>query len=129
MEVALDSDFYTPNINLEGNYVDKIPNFQIHKNGVRCPCSSKVYTSYATFSSHIKTKMHQKWIEEINLNKDNFFVENQKLKETVANQQKIIQKLEIDCQHNKITIETLSRQVSGSSFGANVTLADLLDFD
>ena len=128
MEVALEAEFYSPKVDTEGNFCDKIPNSHQLQNGIRCPCSRKVYNSYNTFSSHVKTKMHQSWILELNHNKQNFFVENQHLKETVKNQQLIIQRLEIECQNKNLMIDSLTKQLHGSENEVQIT-HDLIDFD
>ena len=47
------------------------------KNGIRCPCGArkdKTYDGISNFNAHIKTKIHKKWIEDLNLNKKNFHV-------------------------------------------------------
>ena len=72
MELILEPDFYSPSIDDQGNYIDKIPSFHIIKKGLYCPCGArkdKIYETYSIFSSHCKTKMHQKWIAHLNQNK------------------------------------------------------------
>jgi hypothetical protein len=79
MELALDSDIYCPGNDIGGNYIDVSPSFVKIKNGLRCPCGSrrdKVYDCGSSFSIHMKTKTHQKWLANLNLNKTNYFVEN-----------------------------------------------------
>ena len=74
MELTTEPDIYSPSIDEKGNYIDKIPAFHIIKKGLICPCASrkdKFYESYSSFSSHIKTKNHQKWLTNINLNNSN----------------------------------------------------------
>ena len=74
MELATEPDLYSPSIDSLGNYIDKIPSFNNIKHGLRCPCGSrkdKVYDTYSTFSAHTKTKTHQKWLNDLNLNKAN----------------------------------------------------------
>jgi hypothetical protein len=49
------------------------------KHGLRCPCGSrkdKTYDTHSIFASHIKTKKHQSWLVDLNLNKTNFYLEN-----------------------------------------------------
>ena len=81
MELVTEPDFYAPSIDESGNYVDKLPSFHIIRKGLYCPCGSrkdKVYNSVSSFSGHIKTKFHQKWITDMNLNKVNYYIENKK---------------------------------------------------
>jgi hypothetical protein len=103
-------DTYSPSIDENGNYTDKI---QFRK-PITCPCGArkdKLYETHATFSSHIKTKTHLKWITDLNLNKSNFFVENQQLRDTIQNQRLIIAKMEKEIQHKIMTIDYLALQL------------------
>lgn len=99
MELIAEPDLYCPSIDSSGNYIDKVPSFNNLKNGLRCPCGSrkdKAYDKHTIFTSHIKTKIHIKWLEGLNLNKTNYYVENEQLKKTIHNQQLIISRLEND---------------------------------
>jgi hypothetical protein len=129
MELVAEPDIYSPSIDDTGNYVDKIPAFNIIKKGLLCPCGSrkdKVYETHAIFSSHIKSKTHQKWLAALNLNKTNFFVENEALKTTVHNQRLIISKLERDVNTKIMTIDYLTQLLAKNS-GESVN--NLLEFD
>lgn len=126
MELTLEAEIYAPGINDSGIYIDKIPNV-FH--GLRCPCSSrrdKSYTSRQCFVTHTKTKTHQKWLEELNNNRMNFFVRSVKLSETIKAQQQIIAKLETDIQNKLLTIDCLTKMIAAQQKTANVT-ADLLE--
>ena len=139
MELVVEPDIYSPSIDDKGNYIDRIPSFNIIKKGLLCPCGSrkdKIYETHAVFTSHIKTKSHQSWLITLNFNKANYYVENEKLKETLQNQKLIIAKLEKDV-HNKImTIDYLTQQLnqisnisqSQSQSYCN-TVTNLLEFD
>ena len=59
----------------------------------------------------MKTKTHQKWLANLNLNKTNYFVENISLKETINNQKQIISKLEKELQNRTLTIDYLTKQL------------------
>ena len=116
MELATEPDTYSPNIDDNGNYVDKIPSFYTNAlaNGLRCPCGTrkdKVYTSSAMFSAHIKTKTHEKWLQDLNTNKANFYIENQKLKDIVHSQKIIIGKFEVEVSNKNMTIDYLTQQL------------------
>ena len=128
MELVTEPDLYSPSINDMGNYVDKIPAFNNIKHGLRCPCGSrkdKTYDTHSIFASHIKTKKHQSWLVDMNLNKTNFYVENINLKNTITNQQLIIAKMENDINSKILTIDYLTKQLVSNSTAVN----DLLDFD
>ena len=130
MELVTEPDVYSPSIDNNGNYIDIIPSFNIINKGVSCPCGSrkgKIYETHTVFSNHIKTKCHQKWLSNLNLNKANYYVENEKLKETIQTQRIVIAKLEKDMNTKLLTIDYLTKQLYNIS---NPTvIKDLLDFD
>jgi predicted RNase H-like nuclease (RuvC/YqgF family) len=137
MDLALEPDIYSPNIDDKGNYVDKIPSFTNLKNGIRCPCGTrkdKTYDCTAYFTTHIKTKTHQKWLTDLNTNKANYYTENIQLKETICSQRQIIANLEkekaqIQRENNEnIKLIAYLTKKSVQSENPNLTL-DLLDFD
>jgi len=138
MELITEPDIYSPSMDEFGNYVDKIPSCLLHKNGLRCSCGSrndKTYNTNSVFAQHIKTKTHIKWLEEINHNKSNYYIENEKLKDTINNQRIIISKLERDLNNKLLTIDYLTQQlnkhsmIQSSANNINATTANLLDFD
>ena len=127
MELITEPDIYQPSIDVNNNYIDKIPSFNIIKKGLSCLCGSrkdKIYNTYSCFSSHIKTKHHQLWISNLNLNKVNHYIENEKLKETLQNQKLIIAKLEKDVNNKIMTIDYLTQQLNKKP----IIMSDLLDF-
>jgi hypothetical protein len=114
MELVEEPDIYSPNVDQNGNYIDRIPSFCLIKKGLRCPCGSrkdKIYETNQIFSAHIKTKTHQKWIDSLNLNKVNYYIENENLKETLMNQRLIIAKFEKDLQNKLMTIDYLTTEL------------------
>ena len=134
-DLVLEPDIYCPSVDDSGNYIDRIPSFHIMKKGVLCPCGSrkdKVYETHSVFSAHIKTKIHQKWLESLNLNKANYYVENENLKNTIYNQRLIIAKLERDLNNRVMTIDYLTQQLNkNNTNNTNSTNnnVNLLDFD
>jgi len=127
MEITIEPELYSPSIDEKGNYIDKIPSI---KHGIRCCCGSrreKVYNNHASFSAHTKTKTHQLWIETLTLNKTNYFVENESLKNTIQQQKLIIATLDKELQGSKTIIEYLQKQLNSN--GNNRTVTDLLNFD
>lgn len=130
MNLSLESDIYEPNINDEGNYADYLPPSSKFINGLRCPCGARkdhIFDSRCSFSSHIKTKTHQKWLGDLNTNKMNFYSECEKLKEVVKSQQIIIAKLEKEVNTKLKTIDYLTQQLMNKESENNVI--DLLSFD
>ena len=87
MELTTDPELYSPSIDNNGNYIDNISSLNM-KYGIRCPCGSrkdKIYNTHSIFASHIKTNHHQKWLANLNLNKANYYVENEQLKNDTLN--------------------------------------------
>ena len=95
--VIVEPDFYTPSINELGNYVDKHPSLAVIERGLYCPCSVRkdmIYSTKARLSGHFKTKSHQSWLETINFNKANYYIENIKLRENEKTQKQLMGCLE-----------------------------------
>jgi hypothetical protein len=114
-DLSLEAEIYSPNVDDNGIYVDKIPPVSILKNGIRCPCGTrqdKTYNSVVKFSAHIKTKRHQEWISILSKNKLNYYEENVKLKDTIHNQRLIIANLEKSINTKNLTIEFLTQQLN-----------------
>ena len=127
MEISLTPDIYAPIVDDNGNYVDKIP---FIKRGIYCLCGSrkdKIYENSSKFSTHIKTKCHQKWLDHLNQNKANYYVEVLKSKEIIENQQRIIQQLDNRLQDKDITINYLTKQLT-KNINSKTPSIDLLDF-
>jgi inner membrane protein involved in colicin E2 resistance len=133
MELVTEPDIYSPSIDDMGNYVDKIPSFTIIKKGIQCPCASrkeKIYDKHNVFSQHIKTKHHKKWLQELNTNRANHYIENETLKTTLQNQRLIIANLEKEIQKKTMTIDYLTQQLIQQQQNKNTKqVANLLDFD
>jgi hypothetical protein len=90
IEAQLTPDTYYPSMDGQGNYVDKIPfHFNVEQ-GFYCPCRSRkekiCFTRKATLSAHFKTNNHELWVKNLNLNKHNYLVENEELKNIVESQ-------------------------------------------
>jgi hypothetical protein len=122
MELVVEPDIYTPSIDEQGNYIDKV---NVFTKGLSCLCGSrkdKVYETHSMFSSHVKTKTHQRWLSDLNLNRANYFVENEKLKEVIQNQRLIIAKMEKEINNKKMTIDNLNMKLCP-------VVTNLLEFD
>lgn len=114
MELALQPDIYIPNVDSEGNYVDKIPSTVLLSKGIYCPCTNKkdkMFTSSSKLTAHMKTKMHQRWLQSLNYNKSNYYQENIELRELVENQRKLIAQNEKEMQNRSNTINYLTQQL------------------
>lgn len=129
MDLLVESDIYEPNIDSDGDYSDYLPTASKFKNGLRCPCGSRkehVFDTRQSFSGHIKTKTHLKWIADLNANKMNYFTENIKLNETIANQKIIIAKLQRENDENLKLIAHLTKKIE---IKENPNIIDLISFD
>ena len=117
MALALVPDVYTPSLDNIGKYVDINfkSDFNQYRCGVYCPCGSrkdKVYDTWSKFSVHTKTKTHNKWLGNLNLNKPNHYAECHKYRETIKNQQLIIADMDIKIQNKQQTIESLEKKLN-----------------
>ena len=111
------------------NYSDYLPTSSKFKNGLRCPCGTRkehIFDTRSSFSGHIKTKTHIKWISDLNTNKMNYFTENIKLNETISNQKIIIAKLQRENDENLKLIVHLTKKIE---IKENPNVVDLLSFD
>lgn len=125
MDLIIEPDIYAPSVDEHGNYLDKIPSFQ---NGIFCPCGSRKNKNYEThqkFSIHIKSQSHKKWLETLNLNKANYYVECNKLNELVKNQRLIIAQMELDVNNKNRTIDYLTQQLTLKHSKAVTNLLEL----
>ena len=124
MDLVVEPDIYIPSIDETGRYVDKIP--VLFKKGIQCPCGSrkeKIYETKQKFKEHIKTKAHQLWLDDLNINRSNHLIEATQLKETVKNQQIIIAQL---TRQLDIKIKEYGALQQKQTFDSTI---DLLSFD
>jgi len=131
MELVTEPDTYAPGMDDMGNYIDRVPPFNTIKHGIRCPCGSrkdKIYETHNVFSQHVKTKAHQKWLQNLNLNRANYYIENEELKTTVQQQRMVIAKLEKELQNRNMTVDFLTQQLATKKENKPV-VGNLLDFD
>jgi hypothetical protein len=130
MDLTVESDIYEPNIDENGNYIDYIPASNKFKNGLRCSCGTRkdhIFDTRQSFVIHIKTKTHQKWLLDLNINKMNFFTENIKLNETISNQKIIIARLQRENDEYVKLIAHLTKKIEFKE--TNNIVVDLINFD
>ena len=125
-QLAVEPDYYSPNTDINGNYIDgdvrPWPN-----EGIRCPCGTRkdnIFTSRQKLKSHKKTQGHQKWLCDLNNNKQNLYIENIKLKETIRNQIKLITQQGNDITLKNSLIATLTQDIQNLK-QPNVDLLDI----
>lgn len=130
MDLIVESDIYEPCIDEKSNYSDYIPTSAKFNNGLRCPCGARkehIFDSRPSFTSHIKTKTHQKWLTDLNANKMNYFTENIKLNETISNQKLIIARFQRESDENLKLIAHLTKKIEFKEI--RDVVVDLLTFD
>ena len=125
-QLAVEPDYYSPNIDINGNYIDgdvrPWPN-----EGIRCPCGTRkdnIFTSRQKLNSHKKSQGHQRWLCDLNNNKQNLYIENIKLKETIRNQIKLITQQGNDITLKNSLIATLTQDIQNLK-QPNVDLLDI----
>ncbi len=98
MDIKVEPEYYTPSIDSNGNYIDRQLNINEIRYGVKCHCGSRKNMIYClnNFTAHTKTKKHIQWINDMNNNKTNYYVENIKLMELVESQKIIIGRLDLE---------------------------------
>jgi len=131
MDLLIESDIYEATIDDKGNYTDYLPSSSKFNNGLRCICGSRkehTFDNRQNFSMHIKTKKHQKWIENLNANKLNYFSENIKLNENVSTQKLIIAKLQRENDEYSKLIVHLTKKIEMKEI-SNISNIDLINFD
>ena len=99
-------DTYTPSVDDNGNFIDKIP--IITSCGLLCNCGSrkdKIYNSINKFSQHIKCKKHKEWIESLNHNKPNMYADLEKTKAINKSLQQMLTQYEIKITQYETTIQ------------------------
>jgi len=111
MELALEPELYIPSINDSGNYVDKVPSF---RHGMTCPCGSrkdKIYDTPSKFKSHCKGIIHQKWLNDLNMNRANYYVQSVQLEDIVKQQRIVIAQFEKELHIKSKTIDLLTERL------------------
>lgn len=134
--IAVQPDTYTPMVDDEGNYVDKVPsNGVFATTGIRCPCSTrrdKVYNTKSSFTTHTKSQGHQAWLKEMSSTKTDYRTIAQEQEEIIKAQKIMIAQMErahtaknleteLEIQNMRTTIQMLMRV--GSTNLANSTIS------
>ena len=108
MDIVIEPEIYTPNINEHGEYVDipiRLP--------MICLCGTrkdKVYT-VSNFKKHTHTITHQAWLQKLNAEKFNYYLTSRQLSETVEQQKHILTRLENEIQRNNHHIHYLEGKI------------------
>lgn len=112
MEISCQPDIYQPTCT-NNTYVDCMPfTFQ---NNIRCPCTPKITQVYKTstaFKLHQKTKRHSNWLNRLNEDRVNYYIQTIEKSETIHNQQLYISKLEIKNEQLKNKLTQTNEQIN-----------------
>jgi hypothetical protein len=131
--LVLEPELYQPSQNTDGQYLDYLPPTYSFKNGLKCPCGARkshVFETRYNFNIHIKSKTHQKWLSDLNMNKTSHMTECESLKELVNSQKLIIARLERELNLKMKTIDYLTQQLMNrDAAAANTPNYNLLDLD
>jgi len=135
MSLITDSDDYSPGISNDGSYIDQIPSFKQHSQGLRCPCNNHVFHGRTNFATHTKSDRHKKWLESQNANRNNHAVELEKERQLVKEQKLIIARLELEVarlERNMLKMTEMIHMLSDinrkTPLTQQETTLDLLDF-
>ena len=102
------SDVYHPSMGRDGNYMDSYVNLSRFS---KCACGSTNDFNSQSFKTHFKCATHKRWIEYLNLEKDNHYAELMKYKKLNKQQQLIIQQQQDMITTNDIKLEQYSKKV------------------
>jgi len=135
MDLIVTPDVYEPSMDDTGKIVDKIPSWSCLKGkGIMCGCGSrknKVYETSQIFTTHVKSQAHKKWIDGLNTNKVNYYMENnrmktiiQELRQILNNYEKEINRLkqqhQIEVMNKNQSIESLTEALSNLLSESNI---------
>jgi|TARA_B110000259_G_scaffold179839_1_gene219814 hypothetical protein len=131
MKLSTKPDTYSPGINDDGIYIDVMPSFNFNDTGYYCPCCSrkdKVYETKGKLKMHSKTKNHQLWLKNINLNKLNYYKKYEETKEIIKSQKIMIGALQKKIDTKSLTIDYLTIELKNKlEINPNVKIDDLIN--
>jgi hypothetical protein len=108
-KIAQTPEYYTPLFDPDSDtFMDLIPSNgqkfqQKFPNGLEC-CNGHVFANRNSFASHIKTKGHIHWLQELRMENKNYHSKIITLEKTVKNQQMIITSLSNQLERYKVNV-------------------------
>lgn len=127
MDISLQPEYYKPSVDDNGKFIDSLISFNLEA-GIICPCianKNKIFNCKTKFNSHKKTKTHKLWLENLNGEKNNLYIENLQLKELLDSQKKIIAKYDIELMKKNAIIDFLSETKNISCQQESINLLDI----
>ena len=73
--------------------------------------------------------MHQKWLEQLTVNKTNYYQENEEFRQTIHNQKLVIARLENELRMKTRAIDYLSSQLGSFITQKECVIGNLIEFD
>ena len=137
--IALQPDIYSPFINDNGEYIDKLPCISDINTGIRCLCGTRknqIYNTRSSLNKHFCTEKHKDWLKNLNLQKGNHYKQLMKSNEIIEQQKKQITELKKTNQNKDSIIANLCSKIDNlettiDSFKSKSTIesVDLLDIE
>jgi DNA-directed RNA polymerase subunit RPC12/RpoP len=128
-ETALTPDTYAPSVGDDGKYFDCSLSVRFNKNspGIECGCGSRtVFKNKQAVTQHWKRPIHKRWLKALDNESKNHFIELQKAKELITNQQFLIAQRDKRIMELERTISTITIRQNTTE---NVLVGNLLGFD
>ena len=88
-ELAVTPDMYSPSLNADGEYSDKLPYGPTNSHWF-CPCSNDHAYKRASLAAHFRSKRHQRWLANMNANRENHPTQYVEAQGTIKSQMRII---------------------------------------
>jgi hypothetical protein len=96
--------------------------------GVICPCTAgKTFNKKSSFQNHQKTKRHLSWIQNLNDNATNFYLQTLQQENVIKSQQLLLTRLDIQLKQKATIIEYYENKYLHNNIVSGEE-ADLLNF-
>jgi hypothetical protein len=123
---------YVPHMEKDGKYIDKIPSYNVFKNGLLCDCNTRkvqtIFYDVASFTLHTKCKKHQEWLQEINNNAINYYRETITLNQTVKNLHIVVARYEKKIRELEYNLSIILEQMAKRD-NQEMEVDDLLEYN
>ena len=101
-DLAVTPDQYSPVLNSNGEYSDALPYGSTNSHWY-CPCSYGHAFKRSALTAHFRSKKHQRWLSNMNANRDNHLTQFIEAQTTIKSQTRIIaeQQKAVSCAQNR----------------------------
>jgi predicted RNase H-like nuclease (RuvC/YqgF family) len=111
-ELALIEEKYKPQLDENGNYIDKLPLKEHILRGIKCECSNNSYNTCAKLKTHFNTIRHKEWLSNMNHIKNNLHIENNNFHEVIKQQKEQIIEYQKKIIEYEITFKLLLNEIT-----------------